>query len=38
MLVRVPVLAELVAAPVLGQALEALGQARVWGWAERPGR
>jgi hypothetical protein len=38
MLVLVPVWAELVTAPELGQAWEAPGQARVSGWAERPVR
>jgi hypothetical protein len=34
MLALVPVRAELATAPGLGQAWEAEGQARVWGWAE----
>lgn len=38
MLVLVPAGAELVTAPALGQAWEALGQARVQGSAERPVR
>jgi hypothetical protein len=37
-LVPVRARAELVMALVLGQAWEAPGQARVWGWAERPVR
>jgi hypothetical protein len=38
MLVLVQARAEVVTALALGQALEAPGQARVWGWAERPAR
>ena len=38
MLALVPVRAELATAPALGQAREAAGQARVWGWAEHPVR
>jgi hypothetical protein len=38
MLALVPVQAEPATAPVLGQAWEAVGQARVWGWAEHPVR
>jgi hypothetical protein len=38
MLGRVPVRAELATARELGQAWEAPGQVRVWGWAKRPVR
>jgi hypothetical protein len=38
MLVLVPVRAELVSVLGLGQAWEAPGHARVWGWAERQAR
>ena len=38
MLALVPVRAELVTAPALGQAREAPGQARVSGWVKRPVR
>jgi hypothetical protein len=38
MLVLVQARVELVKAPELGQARGAPGQARAWGWAERPAR
>ena len=38
MLVLVPVRAEVVMAPALGQAWEAPGQVQVWGWAKRLAR